>query len=145
MKDIKEKSAIFFETIFLSNSITLSLLIITSYGNFQTSKNASPIFLLGSPRYKSIVLCTISAMELTNTITSSCKTSVASVNDLMSQKPYIAYCFLPGSKGFTSPLYAIFLAIISEPASPKPTFYMIFLLLFFFKKIRKYALIVFQS
>lgn len=81
------------------------------------------MFLLGSPKNTSIVLCTISAIEFTNTITSSCSTSVESVKFLISQNPYIAHYFLPGIKGLISPPCAIFLAIISDPASPKPTTY----------------------
>jgi len=43
-----------------------------------------------------------------------------SVKLLISQNPYIPRIFFPGIKGSTSPPFFILLAIISEPASPKP-------------------------
>lgn len=59
-------------------------------------------------------------MVLTKTIISSSSTSVASLKFLMSQNPNIAHCFLPGNIGLRSPYWAMFLAMISLPASPKP-------------------------
>lgn len=53
-------------------------------------------------------------------MTPSYKTSVASVKFLISQKPNIKTCFTPGSIGLTSSPYSMFLAIISDPASPNP-------------------------
>ena len=37
---------------------------------FQTKRNASPIFLLAAPAYRSTIACTISAMLLTKSMTS---------------------------------------------------------------------------
>ena len=88
--------------------------------NFQTSRKASPIFLFAAPRYLSTIECTTFAIVFTNTMTSSCSTSVASVKFRMSQKPKMAYCFLPAIISSISPTLTIFCPIISAPASPKP-------------------------
>ncbi len=60
------------------------------YGARPTSRKASPTFLLGAPPCSETSMCTMRAMELTNSITSSCSTSVASVNWRTSQKPKMA-------------------------------------------------------
>lgn len=66
------------------------------------------------------MLCVISAISFTNTITPVYKTSVASVKFLISQNPNIAIIFFPAIIGSTSPPYYMFEAIISDPASPNP-------------------------
>lgn len=47
--------------------------------------------------------------------------SVASVNCRTSQKPKMAMTFWPGTMGFRSPPLRMLSAMISAPASPKPT------------------------
>lgn len=91
----------------------------SSYLNFQTNRNASPKFLLEEPPYLSTSECTISAMELTNLMTSFFKISVNSEKNLISQKPKIQITFFPFIKGFNFS-YSKFFIIISVPASPNP-------------------------
>jgi hypothetical protein len=78
------------------------------------------MFLFAAPWYRSTTPWTISPISLTKSITPSCKTSVASVKRLISQKPKMAMHLWPGSRGSTSSPIRIFYAIIFEPASPKP-------------------------
>jgi len=59
-------------------------------------------------------------ISFTKTITLSCKTSVASVKFLMSQKPNIAITFCPGNIGLMCLPSLIFDVIILDPASPNP-------------------------
>mmetsp|Transcript_3670 Transcript_3670/g.4919 ORF Transcript_3670/g.4919 Transcript_3670/m.4919 type:complete len:215 (-) Transcript_3670:1943-2587(-) len=92
-----------------------------SFGNFHTNKKASPMFLLADPPCRLTSICTICAIEFTNSITPSCSTSVASVNCRISQNPKMAHIFFPGTMGFSSPPFLRFSAMISAPASPKPT------------------------
>lgn len=103
----------------VSSYFIIKFIYVPSY-NFQTNKNASPIFLFAEPRKRSQTWWTTSPILLTNNITSSCNTSVASVKFLISQNPKMQHFFLPGSIGSTSPLFDILDAIISLPASPNP-------------------------
>jgi len=48
-------------------------------GNFQTRRKASPMFLLAAPPCKETSMCTIFAMEFTNSMTSSCRYATCSV------------------------------------------------------------------
>jgi len=52
---------------------------------------------------------------------STCRISVVSVNWRTSQKPKMAVTFWPGTMGFRSPPLRMLSAMISAPASPKPT------------------------
>jgi len=61
------------------------------------------------------------AIVLTNSMTSSWSTSVASVNWRMSQNPKMAATRRPGTNAFRSPPDRILLPMTSAPASPKPT------------------------
>ena len=88
--------------------------------SFQTRRNASPIFLFVEPLKQSTIECTIYPIVFTNTITSSWSYSVASVKLRMLQKPNMAHFLFPGIIGSTSPPLAMFYAMISDPASPKP-------------------------
>lgn len=77
--------------------------------------------LFAAPEKLCTAVWTMSAIRLTNTITSSCKHSVVSVNCLISQKPKIACTLFPGIMGFNFPWpLCILCAMISAPASPKP-------------------------
>mmetsp|Transcript_12334 Transcript_12334/g.22432 ORF Transcript_12334/g.22432 Transcript_12334/m.22432 type:complete len:223 (-) Transcript_12334:92-760(-) len=88
--------------------------------SFQTSKKASPMFLLGAPPLLTTYLCVISAILFTKSITSSWSPSVAKVNSRMSQKPKMASILLPGTMGLSSPPSDRLLAMISAPADPNP-------------------------
>jgi hypothetical protein len=90
-------------------------------GSFHTSRKASPMFLLAAPPCRETSVCTMEAIELTNSMISSCSTSVVSVNWRMSQKPKMAMTLRPGTMGLRSPPDLMLSAITSAPASPKPT------------------------
>mmetsp|Transcript_549 Transcript_549/g.1418 ORF Transcript_549/g.1418 Transcript_549/m.1418 type:complete len:369 (-) Transcript_549:1643-2749(-) len=102
-------------------SSRLSGLEASCVGSFQTSRKASPMFLLAEPPCSETSMCTILAMLLTNSMTPSCSTSVASVKRRMSQKPKMAHILWPGTMGLRSPPLRMFSATTSAPASPKPT------------------------
>ena len=103
-----------------SSAILFRLSYESSIFNFQTSRKASPIFLLAWPPYFLTWLWVISATWFTKVITFVYKTSVESVKFLMSQKPKIAWIRWPGIIGFRSPPELIFCAMMADPASPKP-------------------------
>mmetsp|Transcript_19087 Transcript_19087/g.48197 ORF Transcript_19087/g.48197 Transcript_19087/m.48197 type:complete len:215 (+) Transcript_19087:663-1307(+) len=87
-------------------------------GSRHAMRNASPMFLLGAPSFSLTALCTMSAMVLTKTMTSSCRHSVQSVKFLTMAKPNMALIFLPAIMGFRSPSAPRFFPMISLPASP---------------------------
>mmetsp|Transcript_2370 Transcript_2370/g.8711 ORF Transcript_2370/g.8711 Transcript_2370/m.8711 type:complete len:343 (-) Transcript_2370:586-1614(-) len=94
---------------------------VTSLGNLNTTRKASPMFLLALPPWSATSMCTMFAMLLTYSMMDSCSTSVVSVNWRMSQKPKMATILRPGTIGLSSPPLRMFSAMISAPASPKPT------------------------
>mmetsp|Transcript_14566 Transcript_14566/g.50060 ORF Transcript_14566/g.50060 Transcript_14566/m.50060 type:complete len:224 (-) Transcript_14566:1168-1839(-) len=108
-----------FDSLMLLMSCTSCRVMFDS--NFHTRRKASPMFLLALPPCRATSMWTILAMEFTNSITSSCSTSVVSVNCRMSQKPKMAHILRPGTIGLRSPPCFMFSAMISAPASPKPT------------------------
>mmetsp|Transcript_70910 Transcript_70910/g.217332 ORF Transcript_70910/g.217332 Transcript_70910/m.217332 type:complete len:222 (-) Transcript_70910:1125-1790(-) len=88
----------------------------------HTIRKASPMFRLAAPCHVSTMLWTISATWFTKTITLSCSTSVVSMKLRMLQKPNTASTLLPGIMAFTVALSSsMFLPMISDPASPKPS------------------------
>ena len=107
----------------------------TPSGNFQTSKKASPMFLLGAPPCSETSRWTMRAIVLTKPMTSSWSTSVASVNCLMSQNPKMPATRLPGTTGSSSPPDRMLPAMTSAPASPNPTASREQILLMAFSKI----------
>ena len=94
---------------------------ISSLGNFQTIRKASPRFLFDDPRCRSTSEWTTSAIWFTKSITSSSKASVASANPRISQNPKTASSLDPAMRGLKSfPISedAILFPIILAPASP---------------------------
>ena len=69
----KAKSQSFYDSLFFFKDKILLSSKTKKVGALQTNKNASPIFLLAAPRYKSTSLWTTSAIEFTNYITSPCR------------------------------------------------------------------------
>mmetsp|Transcript_10618 Transcript_10618/g.21526 ORF Transcript_10618/g.21526 Transcript_10618/m.21526 type:complete len:214 (-) Transcript_10618:747-1388(-) len=91
--------------------------------SFQVRRKASPMFLLAAPLHWTTMPWRMWAMRFTKSMTSSCRHSVVSVKFLMSQKPNMLCIFTP-SPSRLMPLESDllrFLAMISAPASPKPT------------------------
>mmetsp|Transcript_21755 Transcript_21755/g.44672 ORF Transcript_21755/g.44672 Transcript_21755/m.44672 type:complete len:217 (-) Transcript_21755:239-889(-) len=62
---------------------------------FHTSRNASPMFLLGEPSNHSVLECTTCPTRFTKRSTFSCKISVVSVNLRMSQNANTAFSLVP--------------------------------------------------
>mmetsp|Transcript_95236 Transcript_95236/g.213298 ORF Transcript_95236/g.213298 Transcript_95236/m.213298 type:complete len:225 (+) Transcript_95236:185-859(+) len=88
----------------------------------QMIKKVSPMFLFAAPWNSSTTPCTISAMRLTNCITSSCSTSVAVLKSHMRTLPTMQSTRRPETIAFTpdvsEPL--MFCETMFAPASPNP-------------------------
>mmetsp|Transcript_25149 Transcript_25149/g.48964 ORF Transcript_25149/g.48964 Transcript_25149/m.48964 type:complete len:242 (-) Transcript_25149:1245-1970(-) len=88
-------------------------------GRRHAMRKASPMFLLGAPSLSLTARCTMSAIVLTKTMTSSCRHSVQSVKFRTIANPKIALILRPAIIGFRSPSAPRFFPMISDPASPK--------------------------
>ena len=82
---------------------------------------ASPTLTLGWPPNLFTWEWVISAILLMKVMTLVWRTSALAVKFLTSQKPNMAQVRLPFMIGLSSPLLLIFLAMMAEPACPKPS------------------------
>mmetsp|Transcript_9700 Transcript_9700/g.22090 ORF Transcript_9700/g.22090 Transcript_9700/m.22090 type:complete len:223 (-) Transcript_9700:1532-2200(-) len=101
----------------------ISEIVSMPFLGFQTSRNASPMFLLGSPWDRITQPCSSRATLLTSLTTSACSSSVRTVKFRMSQKPKKALTMEPGrfvASAVMAPV-ARLREITLAPASPNPS------------------------